>query len=66
MMKKQNCLIIWIKIVSSYTHTKNYIYAEITEDVETGFDTSTYKLDRPLPKGKSKKLIEKRVTSKLS
>ena len=45
---------------------KNYIYAEIAEDVETGFDTSTYKLDRPLPKGKSKKLVEKRVTSKLS
>ena len=49
MVLKQNCVMIWIKIA---------------EDVETRFDTSTYKLDRPLPKGKSRKLIEKRITSK--
>ena len=30
------------------------IYKDIAEDVETRFDTSTYKLDR-LPKGKNKK-----------
>ena len=29
------------------------IYKDITEDVQTRFDTSTYELDRPLPKGKS-------------
>ena len=33
------------------------IYKDIEEDVETRFDTSNYELDRPLPKGKNKKLI---------
>ena len=30
------------------------IYKDIAEDVETTFDTSNFKLDRPLPKGKYK------------
>ena len=33
------------------------IYKNITEDVETRFDTSSYELDRPLPKGENKKVI---------
>ena len=33
------------------------IYKDIAEDVETRFDTSNYELERPLPKGKNKKLI---------
>ena len=33
------------------------IYKDITEDVETTFDTSNYRLDRTLPKGKYKKII---------
>ena len=33
------------------------IYIGIAEDVETRFDTSNYELDRPLPKGKNKKVI---------
>ena len=33
------------------------IYKYSTEDVETRFDTSNYELDRPLPKGKNKKVI---------
>ena len=36
---------------------KDYIYKGIAEDVETRFDTSNYKLVRPLPKGKIKKII---------
>ena len=32
------------------------IYKDIAENVETGFDTSNYELDRPLPKGKNKKV----------
>ena len=28
------------------------IYKDISEDVETRFDTSNYGLDKPLPKGK--------------
>ena len=34
------------------------IYKNIAEDVETRFDTSNYQLNRPLSKGKNKKLIE--------
>ena len=30
---------------------------DIAEDVETRFDTSNYELDRPLPKGKNKKVM---------
>ena len=33
------------------------IYKDIAEDVETKFDTSNYELDRPLPKGKNKKVV---------
>ena len=31
------------------------IYKNITEDVETRFNTSNFELDRPLPKGKKTK-----------
>ena len=33
------------------------IYSVIAKYVKTTFDTSNYKLDRPLPKVKSKKVI---------
>ena len=33
------------------------IYKDIAENIETRFDTSNYELDRPLPKGKMKKVI---------
>ena len=33
------------------------IYKDITEDVETGFDTLNYELDKPQPKRKNKKVI---------
>ena len=32
------------------------IYSDISKYVETRFDTSNYRLDRPLPKGKNKKV----------
>ena len=32
------------------------IYKDIAEDVETRFDTSNYELNRPIPKGKNKKV----------
>ena len=35
----------------------NDMYKDIEEDVETGFDTSNYELDRPLLKGKNKQVI---------
>ena len=34
------------------------IYKDIAEDVEKGFDTSSYDFDRPLSKGKTKKVFE--------
>ena len=34
------------------------IYKDVAEDVEKRFDTSNYEIDRPLPKGKNKKVIE--------
>ena len=41
-----------------FIHVKtDDIYKDIAEDVETKFDTSDYELDRPLPKGRNKKVI---------
>ena len=34
------------------------IYKDIAEDVETRFDASNFEIDRPLPIGKNKKVIE--------
>ena len=34
------------------------IYKDIAEDVEKGFDTSNYDLDRSLPKVKTKKVFK--------
>ena len=56
MAKNQNC-VIWVQIVSLYTYKPDDVYKDIAEDVETRFDTSRYELDKPLPKGKNKKVI---------
>ena len=34
------------------------IYKDIAGNVETRFETSNFQIDRPLPKGKNKKVIE--------
>ena len=52
---------IWWKIKDTdnfivYIKT-NYIYRDIADVAETKFDTSKYELDRPLRKGKNKKVI---------
>ena len=52
-VKKQNC-VIWIESVCIKADD---IYKDVGEDVETSFDTSNYKLDRPQAKGKNKKVI---------
>ena len=52
MVKMQN-LVIWIQTTSLFTCP---IYKDIAEDIETRFDTSNLELDRPLPKGKDKKV----------
>ena len=33
------------------------IYEDIAEDVEKKFDTSNFEINKPLPKGKNKKVI---------
>ena len=44
--------------VSFIVHVKTEdIYKDTTEDVETRFDTSNFKLDRPLSKGKNERVI---------
>ena len=40
----------------SYIKTEDF-YEDIADDVEKRFDTSNYEVDRPLPKGKNKKVI---------
>ena len=39
-----------------HTKTKD-IYEDIADDVENRFDTSTYEVDRSLPRGMNKKVI---------
>ena len=44
---------------SFVVHTKtDDIWKNVAEDVETRFESSNYELDRPLPKGKNKTVIE--------
>ena len=38
-------------------HKRENIYAEISKEVEARFETSNYEFDRPLYKGKNKKVI---------
>ena len=43
----------WKSKIMLYGYIKTHdIFKDIAEDVETRFDTSTYELDRPFPKGK--------------
>ena len=38
-------------------YIKKGIYVDIAEDIEAGFDTSSYELEVSLPKGKNKEFI---------
>ena len=54
----ENAKLCYMDTESFHVHVKtddNYKY--ISEDVETKFDTSNFEIDRPLPKGKNKKVI---------
>ena len=56
---------IWRKMKLCYINTDSFIvyrkteniYSDIAKDVKTGFDASTYELDRPLSEEKIKKII---------
>ena len=54
MVKMQN--FAYTDIFTVHVKTCN-IYKDTAEDVETRFDTSIFELERPLPKGKNKKVI---------
>ena len=54
MVKKQND-VIWIQSVFIVYIKTDDIYKDVQEDIETRFDTSSYELDRPLPKQKKEK-----------
>ena len=54
----ENAKLCYINTDSFIAHVKtDDIYKDITEDVETRFDTSNFELYRPLPKGKNKKVV---------
>ena len=55
MVRKQSCL-IWIQTGFHYIHRNRWYLQRYCRSVETRLDSSNYELDKPLPKGKSKKV----------
>ena len=54
----ENAILYYMDTDSFIVHVKtDDIFKYISEDVETRFDTSNFGIDRPLPKGKNKKVI---------
>ena len=54
----ENAKFCYMDTGSFIVHIKtDDIYKDIAEDVETRFDTSNFEIDRPLPKGKNRKVI---------
>ena len=53
----ENSKLCYMDTGSFTVHVKtDDIYKDIAEDVEKRFDTSNFEIDRPLPKGKNKKV----------
>ena len=54
----ENVKLCYMDTGSFIVHVKtDGVYKDIAEDVETRFETSNFEIDRPLPKGKNKKVI---------
>ena len=54
----ENAELCFMDTDSFIVHIKtDDIYKNIADEVETRFDTSNFEIDRPLPKGKNKKVI---------
>ena len=51
-MKKESC-VIWMQTVSLYTEKQTIYLKKLQKDVESRFNTSSYRLDRPLLKGEN-------------
>ena len=56
MVKKHDCAMLYGYSFMEYIK-RHDIHKNIAVDVEIRFDTSDYKLDRPLSNGKNKKVI---------
>ena len=56
MVKMQN-FVTWIRIASLFMQKADDICKDIAGDVEKRYGTSNFEIDRPLPIGKSKKVI---------
>ena len=57
-IKAMQNYVTWIQVVFFINIRTEDFYKDIANDVEKRFDTSNYELNRPLPIGKSKKVIE--------
>ena len=55
MVRKQSCL-IWIQTRFHYIHKNRWYLQTYCRRVESRFDSSNYELEKPLQKGKSKKV----------
>ena len=54
----ENAKLCYMDTGTFIVHVKtDDIYKDLAEEVETRFGTSYYELDRPLPKGKNKRVI---------
>ena len=54
----ENAKLCYMDTGTFIVHVKtDVIYKDLAEEVETRFGTSYYELDRPLPKGKNKRVI---------
>ena len=54
----ENAKLCYMDTDSFIVHVKTeYSYKDIAEDIETRVGTSYFELDRPLPKGKNKKVV---------
>ena len=54
----ENVKVCYMDTNSFIAHVKtDDIYKDIAEDVEKRFNTSNHEIDRPLPKGKNKKVV---------
>ena len=52
-----NVKLCYMDTNSFIMHIETYCYEDVTDDIEKRFDTSNYECNRPLPKGKSTKVI---------
>ena len=55
-MSSYDRLLVDTRSFTAYMNTEEF-YVDLAKDIETWFDSSNKELERPLPKGKNKKVI---------